>query len=222
MTKQIFHKFIEDNKIKKVIVSTGDKTYIENNHLILSQYDSEDLSNLFYRLDSLEEVDLSNFDFTNTVTMSSCFYGCTNLKKIIFPNVVHCPNLCYLTRCFAGTAIDKIDFSSWEFDATNIHFDGCFKHCDNLTKITMPKAKNIFVFDLCYDCRNLKEIVFNQCNFCLGPKGTSVNTTFYGCESLKLIYCANLQGDSDFLAIMLASMANNAQIPEDCVIVLPN
>lgn len=224
MTKQIFHKFIEDNKIKKVIVSTGDKTYIENNHLILSQYDSEDLSNLFYILDSIEDVDLSNFDFTNTRTMSNCFYGCTNLKKITFPNVVHCPNLYSLIRCFDSTAIETIDFSSWEFDATNIHFDGCFKHCDNLTKITMPKAKNIFVFDLCYDCRNLKEIVFNQCNFCLGTQvqGTSVNTAFYGCKNLKLIYCANLQGDSDFIAIMLASMANNAQIPEDCVIVLPN
>ena len=224
MAKQIFHKFIEDNKIKKVIVSTGDRTYIENNHLILNKYDSEDLSNLFYRLDSIEEVDLSNFDFTNTRTMSNCFYGCTNLKKTTFPNVVHCPNLYSLIRCFDSTAIETIDFSSWEFDATNIHFDGCFKHCDNLTKITMPKAKNIFVFDLCYDCRNLKEIVFKQCNFCLGTQvqGTSVNTAFYGCKNLKLIYCANLQGDSDFIAIMLASMANNAQIPEDCVIVLPN
>ena len=222
MTIQDFKNFIAKNKIKKVLVSTGDRTYIENNHLILNKYDSEDLSNLFYRLDSLEEVDLSNFDFTNTVTMSSCFYGCTNLKKIIFPKLVYCPNLCYLIRCFVGTSIKTIDFSNWTFEATNIHFDGCFKHCDNLTKLTMPKAKNLFVFDLCYACRDLKEIVFNQCNLCLGTKGTSVNTAFYGCQNLKLINCAELQGDSDFIAIMLASMANNAQIPDDCVIVLPN
>ena len=62
----------------------------------------------------------------------------------------------------------------------------------NLTRIFcyVNMYLHIFIKTVCYDCRNLKAIVFNKYNFCLWVKGTSVNTTFYGCQNLKLINCA--------------------------------
>ena len=42
---------------------------------------------MFYFVENIIEIDLSNFDASNVKTMQYMFFGCSNLEKIEFGNI---------------------------------------------------------------------------------------------------------------------------------------
>ena len=59
----------------------------EENNITLIFYDSvESCEMMFYYLDNIKEIDLSNFDFSHVTSMFLMFYNSHNIEKIIFGN----------------------------------------------------------------------------------------------------------------------------------------
>jgi hypothetical protein len=99
---------------------------------------------------ALESIDLSELDFTNTVTMDQLLFGCSSLKEIDFRSV-KAPKLtsvnCIFEQC---TSLKEIDLRG--FDASSITILGCvFLHDDALETIRISDSfdlRNVEEFDL--------------------------------------------------------------------------
>ena len=144
--------------------------YLENedkNEVILKfQTQINSCVNMFNGLNNLIEADLSNFDASKVIDMTSMFLGCTKLKKIDFGD---------------------IDTSSVK-SIKNI-----FKNCEELTFIDMSKFNNknlenmLDAFAFCY-----KLIAVNLKNFDTS-KITIMRGIFYRCKSLKYADLSSFQ-----------------------------
>ena len=78
----IFVNETQVSKSKSVILSNG-KNIIKMiwNHTVIN------CSYMFYKLNNISEVDFSNFDSSNVITMENMFNLCTNIIKINLKNV---------------------------------------------------------------------------------------------------------------------------------------
>ena len=74
---------VKDDSCSKTCNLEGDK------NKITLKFDTqiESCYAMFYELDIITEIDLSNFDASKVRTMQWMFDGCTNLKKIEFGNI---------------------------------------------------------------------------------------------------------------------------------------
>ena len=83
---------------------------------------------LFYLVDSMISIDLSNFDFRYLNITSSMFEFCSNLKKINFSNFNE-TNLIYTDEMFYGCKslklIDLPDLNLSKIKSSYNMFDGC-------------------------------------------------------------------------------------------------
>ena len=204
------------NHLKNIIIETGTENafYPEENRFVLSKDNSFVIYNLLYECKELESVDFTNFDFTETVSMSGWFINCHNLKDIIFPKNVVCKNLWNLRRCFRRTAITELDLSSWSFKSA-IVFEEFIAKCPLIESVKLPEMK---VKDdarrVIYSCEKLKTIE--------APELTSQSTLarfVYNCKSLEVLDVSKAKLDSTKSNTeVLLSNENIYQIPNDCVI----
>ena len=94
-------------------------------------------NNMFYNCEKLKEVNFINFK--NVINFSGLFYGCINLKNVIFPEkIIHMFNICYMF--YNCKNIEYIDLSS--FDTSNTKFMcWMFLGCSNLKEIKANDTK---------------------------------------------------------------------------------
>lgn len=79
---------------------------------------SEDASNMFLRCYKLEEIDLSEFDFSNITDMSGMFSDCSSLKKINLGNNFDSRRVKYLNNMFSGcSSLYDIEYENIDFDS---------------------------------------------------------------------------------------------------------
>lgn len=97
---------------------------------------------VFYRMDNLEEVDLSSCDFSNTEIFSECFSFCISLKKIIFPNIItnKITNISSFVR--GCDNLETIDLSSCSF-ANVINCSYAFLWCPKLIDLKLNENHNL-------------------------------------------------------------------------------
>ena len=126
---------------------------------------------LFYRLfqnTELVYVDLSSWDMSNAVNMTSMFYGCSELRKV---NLKGCD-------------------TSNVYDMSYMFFDCCkLNDIIGLEDLRGDTVKNFTA--MFRNCKNLKEI--DMSNFKSSP--TSVGYMFYGCTRLKSVKIGNIKGN---------------------------
>lgn len=212
---------IKSKKLVNIIIETGNKNvYIPNEHkFIVTKNFLLQTKDVFYRCETLETIDMSNFDFGGITTMSWWFYGCENLKEIIFPEQANLKYLESLCGCFAKTAISFIDLSFIQAKYRPIDFE-CTFYNSKVKKITLPRC-TIHNMRECFSiCANLKEVIapvrfeyFND--YILFDK------TFYNCPNLKKIDFTNSRIDSSVFCDKLTDDFNENNLPEDCIIIFP-
>ena len=115
---------------KKCCTFTKDLNYvvIKFNNPITS------CENMFKGLANIIEIDLSNFDASNVISMSSIFDQCINLERIYFGNIntSSVKNMYGLFHnCTKLTSIDVSNFVT--SSVTNMKF--MFRYCNSLTSI---------------------------------------------------------------------------------------
>lgn len=91
--------YINGNKLDKI----KKRYYFENEiNIILMKwnYSLTDCSNMFYEINNIEEINLSNFDSSTVTSMSSMFQGCSSLVSLDFSNL-NTSSLIYMDYIFA-------------------------------------------------------------------------------------------------------------------------
>ena len=163
----------------------------------------------FASLKNVIEVDLSEFDASQVISMSFMFLECEKLKKIIFGNI-NTSSLIDMTgmfsKCYSLYSIDLSNFNTSKVDSIEGLFSGCSKvtslnitnfntsqvlYMDNLfSESTSLKEIDLSKFDtskvtsmkgLFKNCKSLTSINFGYFNI---SKVTTLEKFFYGCKSL--------------------------------------
>ena len=141
---------------------------IENDGInnVTIEYDQKkiDLDRFFQTIESLIEIDLSNFDTTGVTTMKYMFLGCFNLRYINFNNV-DTSSVNGMTSMFEDCrSLTSLDLSN--FNASNvIYMNSMFKGCNGLTSLDLTSFK---------------------------PKLRRMQEMFSGCKSLTNLFIPNI------------------------------
>ena len=91
---------------------------------------------MFYTLDNLKEIDLSNFDFSNVISMKFMFQMCINLEKVEFGNIItsNAENMAQLF--YECNKLESVDVS--KFDTSKVtDMEGMFYNCFSLSTIDL-------------------------------------------------------------------------------------
>lgn len=210
--------FIKNRNLKNVIIETGEENYFypEENRFVLNWYNTQEAFNLLEDCDCLETVDFTNFDFSNTKSLGKWFYGCSNLKEIIFPKNVVCKKLFNLRRCFKGNAIKEIDFSSWIFEKT-IDMREFVVDCPLLESVKLPEMKVDDATQVINKCESLTTI---EAPIEVTPQAP-IKYVVSHCDSLKLLDVSKAKLDNVKTSQeVLLSDENLYNIPDNCVVLV--
>ena len=163
---------------------------------------------------TLEQLDLSAWDFTGIVGIYRMFYGCLKLK--------HCKTnfagIPAMQSVFEGcAALVSVDTQNWDLCNT-VDISACFKGCTSLKMLDVLnwKVSNLqSISEMCCDCENLESFeaarwdtsslirakaVFMRCtrlkfvniNSWDFHKVQDVSRLFAGCESMFYLACDGL------------------------------
>ena len=153
----------------------------------------EEYTGMFYNCINLVSIDMSNFSFVNTKSLSFMFFNCINLEQIILPKDEIATNIEDLYFTFAVCfKLKYIDLSSISLKKVK-RLQYTFFSCLNLESIIFgdddEEINNIEQISYCFaNCYNLKEINLSKFNL---EKINDLSYLFYSCynlESLTLPY----------------------------------
>ena len=148
------------------------------------------MSILFYNCNSLESIDLSNFDTSEVIDMSWMFYGCISLKSIDLSNF-DTFNVIYMKTMFYNcSSLESIEISS--FDTSNV-FDmsWMFYGCNSLKSIDLSNFDTfnvVYMNMMFYNCSSLESIEISSFDT---SNVFDMSRMFFGCSSLKSIELSN-------------------------------
>ena len=147
-----------DNTKYNLIVASQGKTYLTNGSglfpyvlsslekIVFNNVDTSRVTNMYNMFggnSKLTELDLSSFDFTNVVDMSSMFKDCSGLQNITFGTQIITPNLRTMSNMFDGcSSLTSIDLSGFDTRALNsAQAVNMFNDCSSLEKIYVSPTK---------------------------------------------------------------------------------
>ena len=163
---------------------------IENNITMIWDEKLQDCTDMFSELTNLTEVDLSNFDTSEVVSMHNMFFDCINLKSINLNNIVTSSLQNLGSTFYSCQSLLFLDLSSFNTSlVTNIA--SIFFNCESLTSIILGNfdTSNVELMSFSFFfCSSLKSIDLSNFNTSLV---TNMNYMFAGCSSLKTINIAN-------------------------------
>ena len=180
-------KAIYINGINSTIASDG-KIYLEKEGIynVTMEWDTKKKSydKLFSDLNSLLEIDLSNFDTSEVTSMKSMFSNCKRLLYINFKNidtssVINMASM--FERCLSLKSLDLSNFNTSKVSDMNKMFKSCYsiRYLNLSSFYTSQLSKISEMFSNCY---HLKELILSNFNT---DKIASMNSLFYSCYSLS-------------------------------------
>ena len=170
-----------------------------NNITLIFNYEIASCQKMFYSLENITEVDLSNFNCSRINDVSSMFYGCSNLEKINFGNI-DTFSVNYISSIFMGCSkLTSIDLSKFDISrVTDMSY--MFYRCSNLENINFGNIlassvqEMISIFEGCSKLTSIDLSIFNT------KKVNVMKNMFYGCSNLKIINFSNI--DTSFVIDM--------------------
>ena len=186
---------LDENKITNLIEEENNITMIWENKLNNCDY-------MFYELENLLEVDLSNFDASEVITMNNMFEYCYNLISINLGNI-NTPKLkeisCLFEECHSLLYLDLSSFNT----SSVISMDSMLTNCISLTSINFGNleiSQVTNINNLFSGCRKLTSLDLS--NFNLSSVKT-MQSMFRDCSSLTSLDLSNFRTTSvekmDFL-----------------------
>ena len=146
---------------------------------------------MFYKLENITEIDLSNFDASKVTDMSGMFCRCSNLEKVEFGNIITSS----LENMFAlfelCPKITSVDLS--HFDTSKVtDMSSMFNQCSDLDNITFG---NINTSSLVYMTRSFQgcsKITSIDLSNLVLSKVKDMSYMFNGCSNLEKIEFGNI------------------------------
>ena len=182
---------VNKNECKKTCDMDGE----ENNVTLYFDYPVTSCYLMFCCLNNIKEVDLSNFDFSNVITIASMFHKCSNIEKITFGNM----NTSSLKTMYAVfyelPKLVSLDLS--QFDTSHVtNMESLFNRCTNLMSINLSnfdtsKVTNFRSFF--YGCENLTSIDISHFDT---SNATTMELFFGNCKNLETLNLGNMNTSS--------------------------
>lgn len=172
----------------------------------------KDCSNLFENCQGVTQIDLSDFDTSETTTMERMFYACNSLQEINL-NGINTSKVINMSRMFSScNNLKSIDLSN--FDTGNVTaMNSMFYSCGNLTSLDLSSfnTSNIInmsaMFSRCHDLVTLDLSNFDTSNV------TNMNSMFTYCTSLNTLDLSNF----DFSNVS-GTTSMFYEVPSNCLI----
>ena len=148
--------------------------------------DTKDTSNMFYKCQSLKKINLASFNTNNVTNMRGMFHECSSLKEINLSSF-NTNNVTNMSLMFCDcSSLEEINLSS--FNTNNVkNMLGMFDNCSLLKEINLTSFNTnnvIDMSDMFHECSSLKEINLSSFNT---NNVTNMFRMFAKCSSLKEI-----------------------------------
>ena len=171
---------------------------------------------MFYNLENITEINLSNFDASKVTNMYRMFNGCSNLEKIEFGNIntSSLENMYSLfENCSKITSVNLSNFNISKVKDMSYMFNACsnlekiefgnintssletmrtlFQSCDKLTSVDLSLFDTSKVKDMSFmfnQCTNLEKVVFGNINT---SSLEAMKVLFNNCNKLTSINLSN-------------------------------
>ena len=134
-------------------------------------YMNVDSSYMFYYMNELKKLDVSNFDTSRVTDMSFMFYGPYNnswnhwVETLIWLETWDTSKVTTMYEMFAyNTNLTWIDISTFDMSSLE-NMNYMFYHCDNLRNVNASNIKNIITMNDAFDyCWNLETVIMDNCD----------------------------------------------------------
>lgn len=154
----------EANQVLACVRGNGDGTYTITVYGVDGVSAPADSMGLFYdhgnRWSRLTEIDLSNFDTSNTWNMQNFFMGCESLATLDLTKMDTSSAENMMNLLYGCSALTSVDFSS--FDTSKVlNMQGMLRGCSSLTTIdaTPLETDNVqYMGSMFYDCSSLTSV----------------------------------------------------------------
>ena len=123
--------------------------------------------NMFYKRTNIIEIDFSNFDFSNVITMLGMFSDCSQLEKINFGSKlkINTSKVTSVSYMFSN-CIKLKELNLGNFNTSSVtNFKGFLFHCENLEYIDLSSFETysaISMHHMFFHCYSLKSITFPE------------------------------------------------------------
>ena len=161
-----------------------------NNVTIKFEEQIETCYRMFYKLQNIIEIDLSNFDASKVNNMNGMFRECKNLEKINFGDINTSSVQNMYGLFYECEKLISIDLSNLDTSKVN-NMQWMFDHCKNLEKINFGNINTSSVenmYGLFYYCEKL--ISIDLSNFDTS-KVNNMEWMFGSCYNLKFLDLSN-------------------------------
>ena len=184
-------------------------------------------ANMFKDLINIKEIDLSKFDFSKVINMSSMFYNCSNLGNIIFGNISISSVVNIKSLPQNRKKLESLDLSGFDTSLV-IDMSSMFYHCYKIGSIIFSKLFNTsnvgsmkYMFS---NCRNLYSLDLSSFDT---SKVNEMSYMFSNCSNLRFLNLSNFssknlkdikemfEGCTSLLYLDLSSFAINKSINGD-------
>ena len=148
-------------------------------------------SKLFRNIESMIEVNFTDFDTTEVTLLSNMFQNCKNLKKITFNDKFNTSSVSDMTSMFENCiSLTSLDLSI--FDTRIVaKMEGMFRNCQSLTSLDLSNFQTPKLLKIAYmfqDCESLEYLDISNMDTSLI---TYMNGTFSDCWSLISLNLTN-------------------------------
>ncbi len=170
-----------------------------NTVIIRWNYSFNKTTNMFYNVDILLSIDLSNFDSSKITDMSSMFYGCSSLTSINFKNfktssVTNMENM--FNECHSLASLDLSNFDTSLVTTMKYMFVKCF----SLVTLDLSSFNTTYVQDMdsmFYNAQSLASLDLSNFN----TSSLKTLTYFlYDCKSLRFLNLKSFVETNDIKA----------------------
>lgn len=213
-------------RLKNVVVATGSENIFikDENKFIVTKSLLTNKTYLFAVCSTLQEIDLTQLDFSEITTMAFWFDSTSNLKLIKFPEKANCKMLQSLYRSFSYSAINSLDLSFMETGNNLIDVQGLLMNSDECKKIVLPKMTVNSFSNIFEDCNQLKTVIA-PVTFSDDISWSTRNNLFYNCfkycNKLKFVDFSGGEISNNFYKL-IDLYSNLKNVPDTCVFILPN
>ena len=158
--------------------------------LNLSNFDTSnviDMTSMFYNCSALQNLDVSNFDTSNVTNMHAMFESCNSLDSLDVSSF-DTSNVIDMNWMFNKcSTLSRLDISN--FETSNVTgMKAMFQNCTSLTSLDVSNFDTSNVSDISYmfyNCSTLKSLDVSKFNT---SKVTTMCSTFSSCSQLTKRY----------------------------------
>ena len=183
------YTLIDESKVDNLSYNINIISMKWNNQLTTCQ-------NMFANITCIEEIDLSNFNFSNILSTEKMFYQCTNLKNVYINKTIDAYFLNTMNSTFYhAESLLSLDLSNFNTPLVK-NMDYLFAECHSLTSLNLSSLITSNCLSMKYlfsNCRSLRALDLSNFNTTLVKH---MQGMFKNCQTIQTLDLSNFRTNS--------------------------